>query len=228
MKLSVIIPVYNEANTIVEVVNRVLAVNIDKEIIIVDDGSYDGTSELLNEIKGDNIKVIRHPKNLGKGAAISTGLKFVSGDIVIFQDADLEYNPREYSNLIAPIVNGYADIVYGSRFSHASLGKTHSFWNFLGNKFLTFVTNILYNTTLTDMETGYKVFRTDVIKKFSFKSKGFSIEPEITAKIFKAKKYRVCEIPISYFGRSYKEGKKITWRDGFEALFTLFWRRFFN
>jgi len=222
--LSVIIPVYNEKGTIREIVDRVQAVPINKEIIIVDDGSSDGTREILHELAmQDNIKVFLHEKNRGKGAALSTGLKKVSGDYVIFQDADLEYHPEEYQTLLEPILKGDADVVYGSRFKGS--GRAFLFWHKMGNIFLNFVTNVLYNSTLTDMETCYKMFRRDVISGITIESNRFNVEPEVTAKILK-RGFRVYEVPITYSGRDFTEGKKITWRDGFSALFTLLKYRF--
>jgi glycosyltransferase involved in cell wall biosynthesis len=217
--LSVIIPVYNEKNTIRQIVERVQAVPITKEIIIVDDGSRDGTRDILKDLaKQENIKVILHDKNKGKGAALSTGLQHISGDFVIFQDADLEYHPEEYPRLLEPIQKEYADVVYGSRFKGS--GRAFLFWHKVGNIFLNFITNILYNSTLTDMETCYKMFRRDVIKGITIESNRFNVEPEITAKILK-RGYKVFEVPITYSGRDFSEGKKITWRDGFSALWTL-------
>lgn len=224
MLLSVIIPVYNEKGTIRAIVDRVQAVPINKEIIIVDDGSKDGTREILQELAmQDNIRVFLHEKNKGKGAALSTGLKHVSGDYVVFQDADLEYHPEEYMRLLEPIIKGDADVVYGSRFKGS--GRAFLFWHKMGNIFLNFVTNVLYNSTLTDMETCYKMFRRDVINGITIESNRFNVEPEVTAKILK-QGYRVYEVPISYSGRDFSEGKKITWRDGFSALFTLVKYRF--
>lgn len=224
MLLSVIIPVYNEKGTIRAIVDRVQAVPINKELIIVDDGSKDGTREILQELAmQDNIKVFLHEKNKGKGAALSTGLKHVSGDYVVFQDADLEYHPEEYQRLLEPIMKGDADVVYGSRFKGS--GRAFLFWHKMGNIFLNFVTNVLYNSTLTDMETCYKMFRRDVINGITIESNRFNVEPEVTAKILK-QGYRVYEVPISYSGRDFSEGKKITWRDGFSALFTLVKYRF--
>lgn len=212
-------PVYNEKNTIEQIVERVQAVPIPKEIIIVDDGSKDGTRDILKELaKQENIKLFLHKKNKGKGAALSTGLQHISGDFVIFQDADLEYHPEEYTRLLEPIQKGEADVVYGSRFKGS--GRAFLFWHKMGNIFLNFVTNILYNSTLTDMETCYKMFRRDVIKGITIESNRFNVEPEITAKILK-RGYKVFEVPISYSGRDFSEGKKITWRDGFSALWTL-------
>lgn len=221
MKLSVIIPVYNEKNSLLKIVEMVDKINIEKEIILVDDCSDDGSREIMEaSINGYNITKLYHDKNRGKGAAVRTGIKHVSGDIVIIQDADLEYDPSDYSMLIGPIVRGDADVVYGSRLSGGAPQRVYMFWHLVGNKFLTFVTNFLYNTTLSDMETGYKVFKTEVLRSLNLVSNRFEIEPEITAKIFK-KKYRVYEVPISYYGRTYDEGKKITWKDGFITLWTI-------
>lgn len=228
MKLSVIIPVFNEKNSIQEIIKRVRNVDIKKEVILIDDFSDDGTREIIErDIDGDDITKLYHDKNFGKGAAIRSGIKHVSGDIVIIQDADMEYDPNDYLSLIEPITRGDADVVYGSRLSGGAPQRVYMFWHMIGNKFLSFMTNLFYNTTLTDMETGYKVFKADVIKGLNLKSKRFEIEPEITAKIFK-RKYRVYELPISYFGRTYAEGKKITWKDGFIALWTILKYRFLD
>lgn len=215
-KLSIIIPVYNEAKTIQEVLNRVKGVPFEKEIIVVDDGSNDQTSEILKS-NSNWIKVLTHSKNMGKGAAIRTALPHVTGEIVIIQDADLEYNPSEYGDLIKPILDGMADVVYGSRF----LGGPHRvlfFWHFLGNKILTTLSNMFTDLNLSDMETGYKVFRSEVLKKIEIKSNRFGFEPEITAKVAKMK-CRIYEVPISYWGRDYSEGKKIRWKDGLAAIY---------
>jgi len=225
MKTSVIIPVYNEAKTIEEIVKRVKDTNIVDEIIIIDDCSSDGTREILKNMEG--VKTYFQERNRGKGAAVRMGFKNASGDIIIIQDADLEYDPREYKSLLEPIQNGMADVVYGSRMGGGKPQRVYLFWHKLGNNFLTFLTNLLYNTTLSDMETGYKVFKSEAINNLKLNSNGFSIEPEITAKVFK-KKLRVFEVPISYYGRDYSEGKKITWRQGFSAIFALFWYRFFD
>ncbi len=217
------IPVYNEKNTLLDIIKRVEAVPIEKEIIIVDDFSTDGTREIMKGINSPDIKIYYHPHNRGKGAAIRTAIPHATGDIVLIQDADLEYDPMDYPRLIEPILDGRADVVYGSRF--LGTHRAFLFWHYIGNKFLSFLTNLLYNTMLTDMETCYKVFRSDVIKGLNLKSDRFQVEPEITAKVFK-KGYKVFEVPISYAGRDFKEGKKITWRDGMWAVMTLVKYRF--
>jgi glycosyltransferase involved in cell wall biosynthesis len=228
MQISVVIPVYNEVSTIREIVVRVQAVDLEKEIIIIDDGSTDGTRELLQEItlSHDNVRVLYHDRNQGKGAALRTGFEGATGDIVIIQDADLEYDPREYPVLLEPILDGRADIVYGSRF----LGGPHRvlfFWHYLGNRFLTLLSNALTNLNLTDMETCYKVFKREVLNDIQLKSNRFGFEPEFTAKIAK-KGFRIYETPISYSGRTYAEGKKIGWKDGVKAIFAIIWFRFFD
>ena len=225
-KLSIVIPVYNEKSTIDEIVKRVQNVDFEKEIIIVDDCSSDGTSDKIDKISGNNIKKLFHDKNKGKGASLRTGFQHVTGDIVIIQDADLEYNPNEYSNLIEPIVDGRADVVYGSRF----LGGPHRvdfFWHYVGNKILTTLSNMLTNLILTDMETCYKVFKTEIIKDINIKSNRFGFEPEITAKLAK-RKCIIYELPISYSGRDYDEGKKIGWKDGVVALYCIVRFRLFD
>lgn len=227
MKLTVIIPVYNEKDTIEEIVKRVQAVGLAYEIVIVDDGSVDGTRDLLKNIeKQDNVRVILHEKNQGKGAAVRTGLSVAEGDLIIIQDADLEYNPREYPKLLKPIEEGLADVVYGSRFLGAAR-RPILFWNMVANKVLTLVTNILYNNILTDMETGYKLFRKEVLDDITIKAKRFDFEPEFTAKILK-KKVRIYEVPIEFTPRYYSEGKKIGVMDGVEALWTLIKYRIIN
>lgn len=225
MKISVIIPVFNEGKIIREVIKKVQGVDIEKEIIIVDDGSTDTTREILHSIKEDNIKIIFHAKNLGKGEALKTGFSYAKGDIIIPQDADLELNPKEYNSLIEPILEGYADVVYGSRFAGGRPRSVYMLLNKLGNSFLTLLTNIIYNTSLTDMETCYKVFKKEILKDIKIKSRDFTIEPEITAKIFK-KRYRVCEVPISYYRRDYSEGKKIKWWHAISAVWALIKYRF--
>ncbi len=216
MKLSIIIPVYNEVGTILQIIEKVKETPFDKEIIVVDDGSNDGTGNRLKE-KGDGIIVLFHESNQGKGAAILTAIPHITGDVVIIQDADLEYHPSEYPRLLAPIMDGVADVVYGSRFQ----GGTHRvlfFWHALGNRIITNLSNMLTDLNLSDMETGYKVFRTEVIKKIKIESKRFGFEPEVTAKISKMG-CRIYEVPISYWGRDYSEGKKINWKDGFAAIY---------
>lgn len=222
--LSVVMPVFNERETIEEIIPRVLAVPIRSELIVVDDGSTDGTRDLLTGLqKQYTFKLIFQPKNGGKGAALRRGFQEVTGDLVVIQDADLEYSPEEFPDLIELICKGRADVVYGSRF----LGRhrVFLFTHYLGNRLLTSITNVLYNTMLSDMETCYKVMRTEVLRSFTLEANGFGIEPELTAKIFK-RNYRVYEVPISYDGRGYDEGKKITWRDGVVALWVLLKFRF--
>ena len=221
--LSVVMPVYNERTTVEEIIRRVLAVPMRIQLIVVDDGSKDGSGEILDRLHGELGFTLLRQANAGKGAALRRGFAAVSGDLVIIQDADLEYSPEEYPDLIELICSGHADVVFGSRF----LGRhrVFMFTHYLGNRVVTLATNILYNTMLTDMETCYKVMRTHVLRSFSLDSNGFGIEPELTAKIFK-RGYRVYEVPITYAGRGYDEGKKITWRAGFEALWVLVKYRF--
>jgi glycosyltransferase involved in cell wall biosynthesis len=226
VKLSVVIPAYNEAKTIREIVRRVLEVPVEKEILIVDDGSTDGTREILQPLASPAIKIILHEKNAGKGGALQTGFSHAEGDVVLIQDADLEYDPREYPALLEPILDGRADVVYGSRF----LGGPHRvlfFWHYVGNRTLTTFSNMLCNLNLTDMETCYKVFKREILQKISLKSKRFGVEPEITAKVAKLK-CRIYEVPISYSGRDYTEGKKIGWKDGIAAFFHIIRFRLFN
>lgn len=226
MKLSIVIPVYNEMATLDEILKRVQSVPYDKEIIVVDDASTDGSTELLRQVSEENTTVLFHEQNKGKGAAVRTGFAQVSGDIVIIQDADLEYDPTEYGRLIEPILDGRADVVYGSRFTGGPQ-RVLFFWHYVGNKFLTLLSNMLTNLNLSDMETCYKVFRSSLLEKIKITSNRFGFEPEITAK-FARQKCRIYEVPISYSGRNYEEGKKITWRDGFAALFHIIRFRFFD
>ncbi len=229
MRLSIVIPVFNERTTLPALLESVARVSLDKEILIVDDGSTDGTREYLKDMAqhpGEGVRVLFHDRNRGKGAALRTGFREVAGDIVIIQDADLEYDPQDYPALLKPILDGRADVVYGSRF----LGGPHRvlfFWHYVGNKVLTLISNMLTNLNLSDMETCYKVFRSEVIKNLTFTSDGFAIEAEMTVKIARAG-YRVYETPISYSGRDFSEGKKITWRDAFPTLWALVKHRFFS
>ena len=222
MKLSIIIPCYNEKEHLPELISRVKSSPVpEKEIILVDDCSTDGTAELIrSQLETAVDRVIYHPENMGKGAAIRSGIGCVTGDMVIIQDADLEYDPMEYPKLMAPIVQGTADVVYGSRFVGAGPHRVHLFWHYVGNKILTILSNMFTNLNLTDMETCYKLFRTDVIRGLTIQQNRFGIEPEITAKVAKAK-CRVYEVGISYYGRSYEEGKKIGWKDGVKAVYVI-------
>ena len=221
MKLSVVIPVYNEKSTLQDLLQRVRNVPVDKEIVLVDDYSIDGTRDLLKQLQQTepDLKIIFHERNQGKGAALSTGFKNVAGDIVIIQDADLEYNPEEYPQLLAPILDGRADVVYGSRFL-GSVQRVHLYWHYVGNKFFTLLSNVFTNINLTDMETCYKVFTREALAGVVIKEKRFGFEPEITAKMAK-KKLRIYEVPISYYGRTYEQGKKIDWKDGVRAFWCI-------
>lgn len=227
MKLSVIIPVYNEAATIETIIRRIAAVPVRKEMIVVDDGSTDGTRDILATMEATenplSLRTFFHKENKGKGAAIRTGLAAVTGDVVVIQDADLEYHPEDYPTALKLIEEEWADAVYGSRF----LGphRVFLFWHYAANKFLMLLANILYNSILTDMETGFKMIRADVLRSLNIRSFTFDFEVEVTAKLFK-RGYRVYEIPITYTGRTYEEGKKITWKDGLRALYALFKFRF--
>ena len=224
-KLSVIVPVYDERNTVVEIVRRMRAVDlpVDLEIVIVDDGSTDGTRDVLRQLADSTVRVVLHEHNKGKGAAIRTGLEKVTGDLVLIQDADLEYDPEDWPKLLNPVLRGKAQVVYGSRFTGERRNMLFLHW--VGNRFLSLVTNVLYNTTLSDMETCYKLFDRQVLEGITIESDKFYFEPEITAKVLR-RGFRIYEVPISYAGRELSEGKKITWRDGIGALRALIKYRF--
>ncbi|UTW63405.1 glycosyltransferase family 2 protein [bacterium SCSIO 12741] len=228
-KLSIIIPAYNEAATIHLILNKVgevkIVEGIEKEIIIVDDCSKDGTYETLQAYKNDhpemNIRTLRHEVNKGKGAALHTGIEHATGEYLIIQDADLEYDPEEYNDLLKPVLNGNADVVYGSRFQGANPHRILFFWHTIGNKFLTFLSNMFTNLNLTDMETCYKLFDTKILQSIKLNENRFGFEPEVTAKISRIPKIRIYEVGISYYGRTYEEGKKIGWKDGFRAIYCI-------
>jgi len=219
--LSVVIPVYNEAETISEILDRVTFAPFRKEIIVVDDGSTDGTRQILNETKNRAINISFHDRNYGKGKALQTGISSARGEVIVVQDADMEYDPNEFSVLLHPILSGKADVVYGSRFGAHGAHRVLYFWHYVGNRFLTLLSNIFTNLNLTDMETGYKVFTREALEGITIKECRFGFEPEITAKIAKKKELRIYEVPISYYGRTYAEGKKISWRDGAWALWCI-------
>ena len=227
MKLSVLVPIYNEEQTLAEIVRRVCAVPMPKEIILVDDGSKDRSREILTQLQEENrragdklndVKVFFQPQNEGKGAALKIAFGHVTGDVIMIQDADLEYDPKDYPSLLQPIQDGLADVVYGTRFAGGGAHRVMFFWHSMGNRMLTLLSNMLTNLNLSDMEVGYKVFRAEVLKGIEIQSKRFGFEPEITVKLAK-KGCRFYEVPIAYHGRTYKEGKKITWKDGFAALY---------
>jgi glycosyltransferase involved in cell wall biosynthesis len=229
VKLSVVVPVFNEVGTVEELLRRVRNVRFPKEIVVVDDGSTDGTREILSRLDAaarqatgseNSFQVIYQPYNRGKGAAVRAGLERVTGDVVIIQDADLEYDPEDYAKLLEPILADKADVVYGTRFAGGGPHRVLFFWHSLGNRLLTLISNALTNLNLSDMEVGYKVFRSEVLKRIKLKSDRFGFEPEITMKVAK-QGCRIYEVPISYHGRTYAEGKKITWRDGIAALYCL-------
>jgi glycosyltransferase involved in cell wall biosynthesis len=224
-KLTVIVPVYNERQTVVEILRRMrnVVLPLELEILMVDDASSDGTSSALSHLEDSTVRILRHDRNQGKGAAIRTALRYASGDLVLIQDADLEYDPEDWLKLLAPLLKGRAQVVYGSRFTGER--RNMLYWHWLGNRFLSWVTNVLYNTTLSDMETCYKLFERQVLEGLTIESNRFEFEPEITAKILR-RGYRIYEVPISYTGREVHEGKKITWKDGFGALWALVRYRF--
>jgi glycosyltransferase involved in cell wall biosynthesis len=229
MKLSIVMPVYNEENTLEEIFRRVQATPYDKEIIAVDDASRDNSREVLNRLaqQYDNLRVFFHDKNQGKGAALRTGFAQVTGDVVVIQDADLEYDPVDYPALLDPIQKGLADVVYGSRLIGAQPHRVLFFWHYMGNRCVTFLSNMFTNLNLSDMEVGYKVFKAEVLKDIKISSNRFGVEPELTAKVAR-KGWRVYEVPIGYHGRDYSEGKKITWRDGIAAIYHILRYRFFD
>jgi glycosyltransferase involved in cell wall biosynthesis len=225
MKLSVVVPVYNEVDNIREILKRVRATGAAAEVIVVDDGSVDGSRDILASMKNRRgLKVLTHERNQGKGAAVRTGIQAASGDVILIQDADLEYNPRDYPALLQPFIDGDADVVYGSRFLGGPR-RAVMFWHMIANQLLTLMTNVLYNTILTDMETGYKVFRRQVVADMILRSRGFEFEPEFTAKVLK-RRYRIFEVPISFNPRDYSQGKKIKLQDAFVAVWTLLKYRF--
>jgi glycosyltransferase involved in cell wall biosynthesis len=221
MRVSFLVPVYNEAPMVGQVLEQVDALPIDKQIVVVDDGSTDGTARILEAWKDKPHVVVVHQSNQGKGAAIRAAIGHIDGEIAVIQDADGEYDPADVPALIDPIARGRADVVFGSRLSGGRPQRAYLFWHLLGNRFLSLLTNVLFNTTISDMETGYKAFRVDVLRSLDLRESDFGIEPEITAKVCK-RKLRIYELPVSYYGRTYDEGKKITWRDGFKAVKVLF------
>ena len=222
MRVSFIIPAYDEAWTIGEVLERIDALELDHQVIVVDDGSTDGTAEIAAARPGT---VVVRQANRGKGAAIRAGIPHVDGDVVVIQDADMEYDPADVPALIDPILRGVADVVFGSRLKGGKPQRVYLFWHLVGNRFLSLLTNVLYNTTLSDMETGYKAFRADVLRGLDLREDDFAVEPEITAKVCR-QELRVYELPVAYYGRTYAEGKKITWKDGFKAMWVLLRVRF--
>jgi len=228
LRLSVVVPCYNEAATIETLLRRVVEEPTRKEVIVVDDGSRDDSAAIVERLVPElGVRLIRHDRNRGKGAALKTGFAAITGNVVVIQDADLEYDPAEYASLLRPIVEGKADVVFGSRFLVREYARVHLYSHYLGNRFLTVVSNLFTGLNLTDMETCYKMFRAEVVRKLDLKSRRFDVEPEITAKVARMR-CRVYEVPISYSGRDFGEGKKVSWRDGFAALRAIAWYRFFD
>jgi glycosyltransferase involved in cell wall biosynthesis len=226
--VSLVVPSYNEARTIARVVHGALATELRLEIVVVDDGSTDGTADLLESLRREVpvLTVLRHERNRGKGAAVRDGIRATTGDFVVIQDADLEYDPKDLPVLLGPLVDGRADAVYGTRLRGGEPQRAHLFWHYAGNRLLSLLTGLLYNTTLSDMEVGYKAFRGDLIRSLDLVSDDFRFEPEVTAKLLRTRDVRVYEVPISYYGRTFAEGKKITWRDGIKAVGALLRFRF--
>jgi glycosyltransferase involved in cell wall biosynthesis len=227
-RFSLLVPAFNEERTIEDVLRRAAAVELDSELIVVDDGSTDGTLAAVERLRpelGDRLRVLRHERNRGKGAAVRTAIAASSGEFVVIQDADLEYDPRDIPRLVGPLVDGVADVVYGTRLRGGEPQRAHMFWHYMGNRMLSLLTNVLYNTTISDMEVGYKAFRGELIRSLRLTSDDFGIEPEVTAKLLRIPDLRLYEIPISYYGRTYAEGKKITWRDGLRAVAVLLQHR---
>jgi glycosyltransferase involved in cell wall biosynthesis len=228
MRVTVIVPAYNEARTIEQVLRRLTELDFDLEILVVDDGSIDETVEVVGGLEAEipGLRLIVHERNQGKGAAVRTGINASTGDFVMIQDADLEYDPADIPKLLGPLFDGVADVVYGTRFRGGETQRAHLFWHYAGNRFLSLLTNILYNTTISDMEVGYKAFDGNLIRSIKLVSNDFAFEPEVTAKVLRHKNIRLFEVAISYYGRTYEEGKKITWRDGFSAVAALIRFRF--
>ena len=222
-QISILVPAYGEAATIATVVRRVLDLGLDAEIIVIDDGSVDGTAQIVQGIaeRAPGVRLIRHEQNRGKGAAVRTGIAASTGAIVLIQDADLEYDPADIPKLLKPLVSGVADVVYGTRLRGGEPQRAHLFWHYAGNRFLSLLTNVLFNTTISDMEVGYKAFDGDLVRSLRIISDDFAFEPEITARVLLTPGIRLYEVPISYYGRTYEEGKKITWRDGIKAAWSL-------
>jgi glycosyltransferase involved in cell wall biosynthesis len=229
-RFTLLVPAYNEQPTIEVVLRRAAELDLDSELLVVDDGSTDGTIAAVERVQadlGERVRLLRHERNRGKGAAVRTGIAAARGEFLVIQDADLEYDPRDIPKLVGPLLEGVADVVYGTRLRGGEPQRAHLFWHYAGNRFLSLLTNILFNTTISDMEVGYKAFRTDLLRGVELTSEGFGIEPEVTAKLLRRPGgIRLYEIPISYYGRTYAEGKKITWRDGVQAVLVLLRYRF--